>query len=283
MIITKKQLKSYRDDGFLFLPNLFSEAEVNVMKDQLPAIFSEDSERRVIEKEGNIVRSVYGSHVTNEAFHRLTRHPRLVEPAKQILGSEVYVYQFKINAKAALGGDMWAWHQDYVFWNKEDGMPSPRVVNVMVFLDAVNEFNGPMFLIPGSHEAGVIDVAARETFKENAPGVYFDSPAWISNLTADLKYSLGKEVVANLVSQYKIVAPKGPAGSVLFFHSNIVHGSPNNISPFDRVAVIITFNSTANIPAPVGRRRPDFLAGRDYQPVVSLSDDALLINWNKAS
>jgi Phytanoyl-CoA dioxygenase (PhyH) len=57
-------------------------------------------------------------------------------------------------------------------------------------------------------------------------------------LTADLKYALRKEAVAGLVGEYGITAAKGPAGSVLFFHSNMVHGSPNNISPFDRLLAI---------------------------------------------
>jgi ectoine hydroxylase len=35
----------------------------------------------------------------------------------------VYIYQFKINVKAAFGGDVWQWHQDYIFWRNEDGMP----------------------------------------------------------------------------------------------------------------------------------------------------------------
>jgi ectoine hydroxylase len=278
VIITDSQLRAYQEDGYVLMPHAFSQDEVKTMRTQLPEVFAEDSERRVVEKDGNIVRSVYGSHTTNEIFHRLTRHPRIVEPVRHILGTEVYVYQFKINAKAALGGDMWSWHQDYIFWRKEDNMPSPRVVNVVIFLDDVNEFNGPMYLLQGSHKLGIIDVEARSTFEEGPPTPYLDSPAWISNLTADLKYSLDKQAIASLVSRYNIVAPKGPAGSVLFFDSNIVHGSPNNISPFDRVIIIITFNSVENIPPLSANPRPDFLVSRNHEPVVLLSDDTLLTN-----
>jgi ectoine hydroxylase len=44
--------------------------------------------------------------------------------------------------KHAFGGESWAWHQDYVVWKAADNLPQPRVVNVAVFLDEVNEFNG---------------------------------------------------------------------------------------------------------------------------------------------
>jgi ectoine hydroxylase len=278
MLITEEHLRAYQENGFIFLPNYFSQAEVEVMKSALPRLFAENTPGRVMEKEGNSVRSVYGSHIGNDVFHRLSRHPRIVVPAIRILGGDVYVYQFKINVKAAFGGDVWPWHQDYIFWHKEDGMPTARAVNIMIFIDDVNEFNGPLFLIPGSHRQGMIDAPARDALFMDEIGIpenYRDSPPWISNLTARLKYSLDGETVARMVAQHGIVAPKGSCGSVLFSHPNIIHGSPNNISPFDRVAAIITYNSTENIPVDIGQRRPEFLASHDFKPVLPLSDDIL--------
>jgi ectoine hydroxylase-related dioxygenase (phytanoyl-CoA dioxygenase family) len=276
MYLTTEQLQSYEADGFLLLPECFSPDEVAVMKAQLPALFAEDSPRRVVEKDGNRVRSVYGAHTTNAMFARLCRSPRLVYPAKQILGSDVYVYQFKVNAKAAFDGDVWEWHQDYIFWLKEDGMPQPRVVNVVIFLDEVNEFNGPMFVIPGSHRQTVIDAAPNESVFEQDT-VYRTGPAWISNLTASLKYTLDQQTVACMVQRYGMISPKGPAGSVLFFHCNLFHGSPNNMSPFDRAIAIATFNSTDNAPVGNGHTpRPDFLCSRDVRPIVPMADGSLL-------
>jgi ectoine hydroxylase-related dioxygenase (phytanoyl-CoA dioxygenase family) len=260
----------------LFLPQYFSQSEIALLKAELPRTFAEKSPRRVVEREGHVVRSVYGQHADNETFSRLTRHPRLVEPARQMVNSDVYVYQFKVNAKAAFSGDVWDWHQDFIFWSKEDGMPAPRVTNVMIFIDEVNDFNGPLFLIPGSHRSGIIDMQARETGSDQASTAYQGSPAWINNLTADLKYSLSRETVARLAAHHGLAAPKGPAGSVLFFDSNLVHASPNNISPFDRVVVIITFNSTENVPVQTRKRRPEFLVSRDHHPIVPLADDALV-------
>ena len=270
MRLTNGQVKSYADNGFLFLPNYFSDTEIALIKNEVPALFEEDTPRRVVEKNG-VVRSVYGSHITNEPLRQLSRHPGLVEPAMQIIDDQIYVYQFKINAKVAFSGDVWEWHQDYVFWMKEDGMPSARVINVVVFLDEVNEFNAPLFLIPGSHKEGVIDVTAHDALNGN-----HDSAPWLSNLTADLKYSLNKNIVARLVTKYGMTAPKGRPGSVLFFDSNIVHGSTNNISPFDRTLILITFNSVGNAPPVTEKSRPDFLMSRDTKPLVALTADVAL-------
>jgi ectoine hydroxylase-related dioxygenase (phytanoyl-CoA dioxygenase family) len=274
MKLSGEQLKTYEENGLLFLPGRFSQSEVDVMKAELPQVFSRDSPRRVVEQNGVVVRSVYGSHAESDVFRRLVRHPRLVEAAKQIVGGDVYCYQFKVNAKAAFAGDVWDWHQDYSFWRKEDGLPSPRVTNAAIFLDDVNDFNGPMFLIPGSHKEGLIDTPALNGAGKGVP--YDNSPAWISNLTANLKYTLDKSVVASLVEKNGIVAPKGPAGSMLLFDGNVAHASPHNISPFGRVVVMVTFSSIDNIPQVIENRRPEFLVSRDYQPLSSLSDDVLL-------
>lgn len=279
MFITEDQIRLYEQMGYLLVPGCFSQAEIAIMKAELPALFAEDSPRRVVEKEGATVRSIYGSHMVNDVFRRLSRHPQLVEPVTQILQSRVYVYQFKINAKEAFDGDVWEWHQDYVFWRKEDGMPMARVTNVAIFLDEVNEFNGPMYFIPRSHLEGVIDVPARDTVVPGSGGnngAYENSPSWISNLTAKIKYSVGRDLVAGLVSRYGMIAPKGPSGSVLFFHPNLVHASPNNISPFSRIVVFVTYNSIENAPGLVEKPRPEFLVNRDCEPIEPLPNDILL-------
>jgi ectoine hydroxylase-related dioxygenase (phytanoyl-CoA dioxygenase family) len=276
MTMMDVQLKQYVEDGFVVLPSYFSKAEVEIMKAELPALFGEDSPRRVVEKRSNIVRSVYGSHTTNQVFHDLSRLPRLVEPARQVLGSEVYVYQFKINAKAAFGGDVWEWHQDYIFWRNEDRLPTPRVTSIAIYLDDVTEFNGPMFVIPGSHRRGVIEVPARGLAAQGDNQIYKNSPDWIANLTADLKYSIALETLRGLIEDNGIVSMKAPAGSAFFFDGNLVHGSSTNISPYSRALVIITYNSVENVPLPVEKPRPAFLVSRDCTPVVALADDLLL-------
>ncbi|HYU30530.1 MAG TPA: phytanoyl-CoA dioxygenase family protein [Thermoanaerobaculia bacterium] len=202
----------------------------------------------------------------------VTRHPRLVEPAMQILGSPVYVYQFKVNAKIAFLGDVWEWHQDYIFWRQEDGVRAPDLVTISIFLDEVTEFNGPLLMVPESHKTGVIE--PQRTV--GVPQGYEGSPDWVANLTADLKYSVDKASLTRLVDRTGIVAPKGRAGSVLFFHPNTVHGSVPNLSPYDRRIVLITYNRVDNLPAVQENPRPEFLVSRDSTPIQPLVENAPL-------
>jgi ectoine hydroxylase len=261
MQIAQEKLQQYYDKGFVLLEQIFEEAEIGRLKERLPTLLAEDNPGKVLEKDGITVRSVYGSHLTDELFGRLTCDRRMLEPAQKILNSDVYVHQFKINLKAALSGDVWEWHQDYIFWLNEDGVPSPHLATAAVFLDDVNEFNGPMVFIPGSHNLGVINVKANSGILEQ----YRDGPEWISNLTADIKYSIPKPMVQELVASRGMEAPKGARGSVLLFHPDVIHASSPNISPYDRALVLITYNSIHNIPIPTANRRPDFLCSRRYQ------------------
>ena len=182
MCLTHEQIKLYEDQGYLFLPGVFTENEVEIMKTQLPKVFRKQAPGRSSKKQGKIVRSVYGLHRTNEVFNRLSRHPRLVETAMQLVRSGVYIYQFKVNAKSAFGGDIWDWHQDFIFWQKEDSMLTSRVVNAAVLLDEMTEFNGPIFLIPGSHVEGVIDMPDERRTEMAAVNAdpYSSMPAWIT-------------------------------------------------------------------------------------------------------
>jgi hypothetical protein len=269
MRITDEHVGRYRDEGVLFLPDFFSPEETGRMRAELPGIYSREAPGRVLEKGTGIVRSVYGSHADNEVFGRLVRHPEFVDAVERILGSGVYVHQFKINAKQAMGGEVWEWHQDYIFWRNEDGMPAARVVNVVVFLDEVTEFNGPLLFIPRTHHLGVIDTGARQDAEDP------DAPAWASNVAAALTYSIGREILEPLVQEHGIVAPKGAAGSVLLFHPDIVHGSAPNMSPRDRSLALITYNSVENVPVPGPSPRPEFLCARDHTPLTPLVEEPL--------
>jgi aspartate/methionine/tyrosine aminotransferase len=267
--LSDRDLRTYEEQGYLVIPGLLTEQEVDVLRGEIPTLIAEDTPRRVLEQDGKTVRAVHGSHQTNDIFQRLVRLPRLLGIARQVLGSDVYVHQFKINMKAAFEGDIWKWHQDYVFWLKLDGMREPRALNVFVFLDDVTEFNGPLFLVPGSHREGVIDVAA-------APPEERKNDEWVASFTAALKFSIPKDTLARIVGDAGMVAPQGKRGTVLLTHCNIVHGSPPNMSPFDRWLTIVTYNSVENPLAAVREPRPEFLVSRQYDGLTPLDDDALM-------
>jgi ectoine hydroxylase len=249
-------LEQFNTEGWILLPGLFRQQEIDVLKGELPKIFAMRREEVWREKDGKAVRTAFAAHTYNEAFRRLGRHPRLIGPVMKLLDGPVYMHQYKINGKAAFNGDVWQWHQDYGIWARDDLMPEARAMNVALFLDEVTEFNGPLYLIPRSHRQGVIE-AGHDTLTTSYP-----------------LWTLDEDTVGRLANDGGIVAPKGKPGTVLLFHSRLVHASAPNISPWDRV---IAYLSLCHVDNHIRQfKRPEWVAHRDFSPIEQLEDDCLM-------
>ena len=253
--LTAQQLKQFDEEGYLLIPDLFSAAEIAVLKGEIPGIFGQRRQENVREKTGDAVRTAFAVHTYNDVYRRLVRHPRILGPGENLLGGKLYVHQFKLNGKAAFDGDVWQWHQDYGVWKRDDDMPEARAMNLAIFLDEVNEFNGPLMFIPRSHKLGVLE-AGHDTTTTSYP-----------------LWTLDHETVTRLVEEGGIVAPKGKPGAGLFFHGTLVHGSTSNMSPWNRLIVYVTYNRCDN--AIRAFRRPEWIAHPDFTPLDALSDDCL--------
>jgi L-proline 4-hydroxylase len=260
MKLTSEQLKTFDEQGYLFFPDCFSEAEVAVLRSEADGILRSHRQEVWREKSG-APRTAFAAHTYNEAFRLMAHHPRLVEPLQQMFGEGVYVHQFKINAKAAFEGDVWQWHQDYGTWARDDGMPEPRAMNISIFLDEVLPINGPLMVIPKSHKYGTL-AAGHDKSTTSYPLWTLDQET-VTRLCADAAPPGG----------IGIVAPTGKPGAVLMFHGNLVHASPPNITPYPRKIVYLTLCAVSNHITKF--TRAEWIAHRDFAPIVPVEDDAL--------
>ncbi|MFV0295804.1 MAG: phytanoyl-CoA dioxygenase family protein [Hyphomicrobiaceae bacterium] len=255
MKLTEAQVEHFNTEGWLLLPDLFTQEEVDVLRAEAEEIYKLDREEIWREKSG-APRTAFAAHLYNEAFGILGRHPRMIEPIEQVFGEKLYMHQFKINAKAKFDGDVWQWHQDYGTWARDDGMPEPRAMNIAIFLDEVFPYNGALMLIPRSHTDGVLAAG-----HDLATTSY---PLW----------TLDNDDVQRLYDKGGLAVPTGKAGSMLMFHGNLVHGSSANITPLPRKIVYLTLNSVSNyIRKPT---RKEWIAHQDFTPIEPCADDALL-------
>jgi ectoine hydroxylase len=259
MKLNPEQIDRFENEGYLFFPELFSREEVAVLNAEVPRLYAQHRPENVREKGSDAVRTNFAAHLYSYPFAKLARHPRMVGPVMQIYGDDLYMHQFKINGKMAFDGDVWQWHQDYGTWKNDDLMPEPKAMNVAIFLDEVNEFNGPLMFIPGSHRLGVLD-AEHDTSTTSYP-----------------LWTIDHGTIEKLVQRGGIVAPKGPAGSMILFHSCLVHASTSNLSPWNRVAVYLSLCAVDNH---IRRfKRPEYIAHRDFTPLRCLPDDCLLRDY----
>jgi ectoine hydroxylase len=264
MRLTPEQKEQFDRDGYLFFPSLFSPEETKTLTDAVPALYAPREAYNVREKGSDAVRTNFAAHLVCAPFARLARHPRMIEPVQDLLDEPLYMHQFKVNGKMAFEGDVWQWHQDYGTWLNDDLMPTERAMNVAIFLDDVTPFNGPLMFIPGSHKKGVVD--AKHDLTTTSYPLWTVSPELITQL---VDRAGGK--------QGGIVSPLGPAGSMILFHSCLVHASSSNLSPFNRVAVYLSLCAVSNH---IRRfKRPEYIAHRDFAPIACLPDDCLLKDY----
>lgn len=259
---TAELLASFESDGYAILDELLTTAEVADFSTEIDRLASDPElrldERVIIEKKSNRVRSIFEVHRISPMVADLVRDPRVIELARHVLGSDVYIHQSRVNYMPGFEGAGFYWHSDFETWHAEDGMPTPRAVSLSIALTDNYPFNGSLMVMPGSHRTFVPCQGAtpadhyRESLQEQQIGV----PS--------------HEHISVLAEKHGIEQFTGARGSALLFDSNIMHGSSNNITPFPRSNIFLVFNSVENTlvaPYSAPEQRPTYIAARDFDPI----------------
>ncbi|MFJ9684124.1 ectoine hydroxylase [Streptomyces bacillaris] len=260
--VAARDLQSYEHDGFLTVDQLITPDEVSVYRAELDRLVADPliraDERSIVEKQSQNVRSVFEVHRISEVFAGLVRDERVVGRARQILGSDVYVHQSRINVKPGFGASGFYWHSDFETWHAEDGLPNMRAVSVSIALTENFDTNGGLMIMPGSHKTFL--GCAGETPKDN----------YKKSLQMQDAGTPSDEALTKMADRHGIRLFTGKAGSATWFDCNAMHGSGDNITPYARSNVFIVFNSvenTAQEPFAAPIRRPEFIGARDFTPV----------------
>ncbi|HET8599854.1 MAG TPA: ectoine hydroxylase [Segeticoccus sp.] len=255
-------LASVDQKGYVQVPDLVTPDEVEAMRAELSRLGQDREvladERTVVEATSHELRSVFEVHRTNELFRSITHDPRLVDRARQVLGSDVSIHQSRVNFKPGFVGKDFSWHSDFETWHAEDGMPAPRAVSISVSLTENYTFNGPLMIMPGSHREYVSCVGA--TPDDN----YKESLVMQGAGTPDPK------ILTDFADRYGIDVLTGSAGGATMFDSNCMHASNGNVTPFPRSNLFVVYNSVENAcvePFAASAPRPSFLASRDHSPI----------------
>lgn len=257
MELNPAQKEAYRDQGYLFFPNLLTAQEVEILRGACPALIERDGPEIKRDTPDAPPKLVYAPHVLDPSFEALSRLPRILRTVEQLLEDRAYVYQSRINLKLPFAGDAWSWHQDYSAWYRGDGMPRPHAIMTAVFLHDCTPANGPLLVIPKSHTNDVEEVLAREA---DVPGYA------IQRVTT--------EVIRDLAEKTSIEDLSGPAGSVAFIHPTLMHGSAPNLTPWPRSIYYINYNAVSN--RTEANQRPWFMNNTDNTPLDVVEDSALL-------
>lgn len=256
---TRHDVDRFERDGFLFVPGFFGEHAVRRFREELDRVSAFCAEHypdeAFMEPEAQALRSLFRVQRFSEVFADVACDPRIVDFVRALLDDDVYLHQTRVNYKPAFQGKEFFWHSDFETWHAEDGMPAMRAISASIVLTPNNEFNGPLMLLPGSHRHFVSCVG------ETPEGHYRRSL-----VRQEIGVPDARSLRWLVDRSDGIRMPTGPAGSLLLFDCNTMHGSNSNISPFSRSNLFFVYNAVSNrmvAPFAASAPRPEFLAARE--------------------
>jgi phytanoyl-CoA hydroxylase len=212
-MISQQDVAFYREQGYLVVADVLSGPEVEELR-RVTDQFVENARSRtshddVYDLEDSHsaaeprVRRIKTPHLWHESYARVVAHPGILEILRTLWGPSIRFDVSKLNLKAAGYGAPVEWHQDWAFYpHTNDDLAA-----VGIMLDDVDESNGPLMVLPGTHRGSIFDHHDEQGFFCGAidPG-------------------RGEVDFSNAV---KLM---GPAGSITIHHARTVHGSATNTS-----------------------------------------------------
>ena len=260
--LSADQVSAFERDGYLTLPDVFDAEELLALDaglyDMIDGSHDVDADQLIVEPESEEIRSIFAFHTKPGPLAQVPRDERLAGVARQLLASDVYIHQSRVNRKPGFRGKDFQWHSDFETWHTEDGMPRMRCLSAVVALTDNEPWNGSLLVMPGSHKTFI-------TCPEPTPPSNHERSLKVQEVGVPDEGSL-----TALFERHGIDQCTGKAGSVLFFDCNLMHGSATNISPLPRRNLFMVYNSVDNAlvePFSAPQRRPEHIASRTFDPV----------------
>jgi len=150
-------------------------------------------------------------HKRDPYFWEVLRNSVMTQVLNDLLGPDTTLLTSKLNTKAPGGGAAVEWHQDWAFYPHTND----DLLAFGLMLEDVDEDNGPLMVVPGTHRGPLLDHTANGVF---AGAIDPDDP---------------------LFEKEKIVTLAGKAGTMTVHHARILHGSAPNVS--DRPRYILFY------------------------------------------
>ena len=223
MYINDEMKRNFERDGYILLPDVFAQDEVDAMiadiegGDRVAAATREKDDAG-----GRKTKLAIWHELGGDIWAAASVAPSVVNSVRMILGEEIAFFHGKVMLKEAGQGGAWEWHQDYGYWYNQ-GFAFPRMLSAFVALDAATKENGCLQVLRGSHLLGRLnhDKIGTQT-------------------------GIDPQRIAKLEPLFERVYVEMKPGSVLFFHSNLLHSSGPNESSRHRRSFIICYNALAN-------------------------------------
>jgi ectoine hydroxylase-related dioxygenase (phytanoyl-CoA dioxygenase family) len=222
--LSQKQIDQFAEEGFLILPGAFDADEVAHMRREADAILELILNSSIaLHRRSNrldwlrrpdglpMVRKIQPINDLSSYLAAVSADERLVGPLRSVMGDEPVLMEEKLNYKQPLPGDVegiafpertsdsFPIHNDWAYYAAQN---YPReIISSAISLDECAVDNGPLRVWPGSH-------------KEHREHISIPN--------------IGLEVKAGLIDADGGQDVLAPPGTVMLFHSLLVHNSRSN-------------------------------------------------------
>ena len=211
-MLSERDLDFYHDNGYLLVEGAISAEQLKALREATYRLM--DLSRSVVESDHRFdldaghgpntprLTRIKLPHSQDPVFWDVLKNSRMTEVLKQLLGPNTMIQTTKLNTKAPGGGQAVEWHQDWAFYPHSND----TMLAIGLMLEDVDEANGPLQVIPGSHKGPVLS-------HQNKDNVFCGA---IDPEDPDFDFA-------------KAVTLTGKAGDMTVHHVRMLHGSsPNN-------------------------------------------------------
>ena len=154
----------------------------------------------------------------SDHFYKVMTDAPMVDMVATLIGPDVKYHHCKINSKLPGSQMVVHYHQDFAYTPHTND----DVITALLLLDDVDEGNGCLMVVPGTHKGAI------------------DSLYESGEFTGKVNPVLEEEYLK------RQVPIEGKAGSVCLMHTRLLHGSETNLSKDRRRAIYLCVYSAAD-------------------------------------
>ena len=230
MTLPRESRSLYEQNGYLVIEGLLDEAWLRELRSAVEALLAA---ARSVPASNSVydigpghrpdhpcVRRIKDPQRQYPIFDALMRSPEIVDTVAELLGGTVRFDHAKLNFKPAGGQASIEWHQDWAFYPHTND----DLLAVGVMIEDCKPDNGPLMVLPGTHQGPV--------FNHHHDGMFVGA--------------IPREDLIHL--RPSAVALSAPAGSVSIHHVRTVHGSGDNTSGSARPLLLFSYAAVDAFP-----------------------------------
>ncbi|WP_241609233.1 phytanoyl-CoA dioxygenase family protein [Rosenbergiella australiborealis] len=231
-MLTESQQQQFWRDGYLVVPNLFTPNAITALQQTFTQWVSESKHyssaygetldgrpRFDVDSDHSAthpsLRRVSSPTEIADCYYAAAFHSAMSDAVTQLIGPNVRFHHSKINAKLPGTRTQVKWHQDFLFTPHTND----SLITALLMVSEVTPENGPLTVIPGSH---------------NGP-LY---PHWQGDVFSG---SIDNDIVDKQCQTPH--SCYGPAGSVCFMHTRLLHASAPNATALPRILYIVVYSA----------------------------------------